>query len=115
MDSVGKMTIGYGRNIEDNGISIDEANLMFENDLARCQKELAPYPWFQNQPENVQAALINMNFNLGISRLVEFRQMIFALTAKDYTKAAMEALNSKWALQVGNRAKEIALMIRQAN
>lgn len=113
LDTVGKQTIGWGRNIEDNGISKEEADFMFDNDFARCQRELAPYPWYVNQPKNVQDALMNMCFNLGIGRLLGFKKMIMALTAKDYTKAAIEALDSKWAKQVGQRAKDVALMIRQ--
>jgi lysozyme len=112
-DNMDKWTIGFGRNIEDNGISPEEANFLFENDFARCQKELSPYPWFVNQPENVQAALLNMCFNLGIPKLLGFRKMIVALTCKDYNKAAMECLDSKWAIQVGDRAKRVSLMIRQ--
>lgn len=86
---------------------------MFDNDFARCQKELAQYSWYVDQPQNVKDALMNMNFNLGISRLLGFKKMITALVAKDYTKAAIEALNSKWSQQVGQRAKDVALMIRQ--
>lgn len=113
LDTVGKQTIGWGRNIEDNGISKEEADFMFDNDFARCQRELAPFPWYTNQPQNVQDALMNMCFNLGIAKLLGFRKMIMALTAKDYTKAAIEALDSKWAGQVGQRAKDVALMMRQ--
>ena len=113
LDTVGKQTIGWGRNIEDNGISKEEADFMFDNDFARCQRELAPYPWYVNQPQNVQYALMNMCFNLGIGRLLGFKRMIAALTVKDYTKAAMEALDSKWAKQVGDRSKQVALMMRQ--
>lgn len=112
-DTVGKLTIGWGRNIEDNGISKEEADYLFDNDFARCQRELAPYTWYVNQPQNVQYALMNMCFNLGIDRLLGFRKMIMALTAKDYTNAAREALDSKWATQVGDRAKQVALMMRQ--
>lgn len=112
-DTVNKWTVGYGRNIEDNGISKEEADFMFDNDFARCQKELSIYSWYINQPENVQAALMNMCFNLGISRLLGFRKMIASLNAKDYTTASIEALDSKWATQVGQRAKDVALMMRQ--
>lgn len=113
LDTVGKQTIGWGRNIEDNGISKEEADFMFDNDFARCQRELAPFPWYVNQPQNVQDALMNMCFNMGIGRLLGFKKMIVALTVKDYTKAAIEALDSKWAGQVGQRAKDVALMMRQ--
>lgn len=113
LDTVGKVTIGYGRNIDDNGISKEEGDYLFDNDFSRCQQELSSYPWYVNQPKNVQDSLMNMCFNLGIGRLLGFRKMIIALTAKDYTTAAMEALDSKWAYQVGQRAKDVALMIRQ--
>lgn len=113
LDTVGKQTIGWGRNIEDNGISKEEADFMFDNDFSRCQRELASYPWYVNQPKNVQDALMNMCFNIGIGRLLGFKKMIMALVSKDYTKAAIEALDSKWAAQVGQRAKDVALMIRQ--
>lgn len=113
LDTVNKLTIGYGRNIDDLGISIEEAEFLLQNDLKRCREQLAPYPWYVNQPKNVQDALLNMCFNIGINRLLGFKRMITALIVKDYTKAAIEALDSKWATQVGQRAKDIALMIRQ--
>jgi len=49
---------------------------------------------------------------LGLSRLLKFKRMIAALEREDYTNAAKEALDSRWAEQVGNRAKDIAVMIR---
>lgn len=115
IDSVGKLTIGYGRNLADNGISHEEAELMLSNDVIRCIEELSHYPWYQDKPSHVQDALVNMCFNLGINRLLGFKKMLQALLNKDYTKAALEALDSKWALQVGQRAKDVALMMRQGN
>ncbi len=113
IDSTGKITIGWGRNIQDNGISVEEAQFMFNNDFYNAQQELQSFKWFTKQPENVQAALINMNFNLGITKLLGFKKMIAALDEGDYTNAALEALDSKWAIQIGQRAKDIALMIRE--
>ena len=114
IDSVGKLTIGYGRNIEDNGISPEEADYLFNNDLNRSIAELERFKWFTNSPDAIKKALINMNFQLGITRLLSFRNMINALIDKDYTRASIEALDSKWATQTPNRAKDIALMIREA-
>jgi len=113
LDTLGKLSIGYGRNLKDNGISLEEANFMFENDLARCQKELYPYSWYLHQPLHIQYALVNMCFNLGLTKLLGFKKMIQALEEKNYTKAAMEALDSKWATQVKGRAKQVALMMRE--
>lgn len=86
---------------------------MFQNDLNRTVKELEPLSWFNSQPQGVKDALINMNFNLGIHKLIEFTGMIHALIAKDYNKAAEEALNSLWAKQLPNRSKEITDVIRR--
>lgn len=115
LDSVGKLTIGFGRNLHDNGISIDEAELMLSNDINLAIKELQELEWYNIQPDSVKTALINMNFNLGISRLLEFHKMIAALSNKDYATAAREALTSLWSHQIGERAKDIAIMIRQGN
>jgi lysozyme len=112
IDSTGHITIGWGRNLS-NGISLDEAELLFQNDFNRAVNELTQYTWYQIQPQSVKDALINMNFNLGIERLLSFKKMIKALSIKDYTNAAVEALDSTWANQVGQRARDIALMIRE--
>jgi lysozyme len=113
LDTTGNLTIGYGRNLSSQGISATEADFLFQNDFNRAKNELQHMPWFDMQPEGVKGALINMNFNLGIERLLSFKKMIKALSVKDYTNAAVEALDSTWANQVGQRAKDIALMIRE--
>jgi len=112
-DTTGNETIGWGRNLRANGISQEEADYLFNNDFIRCKRELLECSWYIDQPEGVQGALINMCFNLGLTRLKEFKGMINALEMKNYTLAAQEALNSKWATQVGQRAKDVAVMLRE--
>ena len=112
-DTVGKLTIGYGRNLSDKGISFDEAMVLLRNDISSCTKELSTFMWYNEQPPHVKDALVNMCFNLGLTNLLKFKRMIKALEKKDYTTAAKEALDSKWATQVPNRAKDIALVMRQ--
>jgi lysozyme len=112
-DSMGNITIGWGHNLHEKGLRIDEATLIFNNDIAQCEEELSYFKWYTEQPDNVKAALMDMCFNIGIGRLVGFRKMITALMNKDYTTAALEALDSEWAQQVGERAKDVALMMRQ--
>lgn len=108
-----RVTIGWGHNLDDLGITKEEAEFILDNDIARCEKELSQYSWYRIQPEHVQHALINMCFNMGITRLTGFTKMITALINQDYTKASIEALDSKWAKQVGQRAKDVALMMRE--
>ena len=110
VDTTGHLTVGWGRCLQ-NGIRLDEAELMFQNDLKQTISELEKCLWYVSQPSGVKSALINMNFNLGITKLLEFHDMIRALEEKNYTKAAQAALNSVWAKQIGKRAKDIAVMI----
>lgn len=113
-DTVGKLTLGVGRNIDDVGITSEEADYLLENDIGRAMAELdRALPWWRGLSEARQRALLNMAFNLGLSRLLGFRGMLGALQAGDWGRAAAEALNSRWAGQVGARAQRLAEMIRE--
>jgi len=113
-DTVGKVTIGVGRNLDDVGISETEALDMLDADIDRSIEDLERnLPWLFERPEPVQRALVNMCFNLGWPRLSGFRNMLAALEAGDYDRAAAEALDSRWARQVGARAERIAALFRE--
>ena len=110
----GKLTIGVGRNIEDNGISEDEAMILLENDIKRCEAELVDvFTEFYTYPENVQIALIDMIFNLGKPRFLKFKKMIQAIKDKDFLKASKEARNSRWCGQVGSRCDDIVTLLQK--
>jgi lysozyme len=108
----GKLTIGCGRNLEDNGISKAEAVLMLNNDVANAQKSLSGYSWYDGLSPVRKNVCLNMVFNLGLSGFNQFKGMISCLARGDYDAAADEMLNSKWAGQVGKRANELAEMMR---
>lgn len=106
----GKLTIGVGRNLEDTGISEEEAGMMLQNDVLRFVDSLQKFDWFNECSEIRQMVLVDMAF-MGIGSLLGFKEMIKALEAKDYEKAAEEMLDSKWARQVGKRSAELAKMM----
>lgn len=109
----GKKTIGYGRNISDNGISVDEAELMLKNDIAGCVSDLrANIEGFEELDGNRKAALLDLCFNMGINKLLGFKKMLAALKAGQFETAAEELLDSRYAQQVGKRAKTISEIIR---
>ena len=110
--SAGKTTIGYGRNLEANPLTKAEAQFLLENDLKKTVKKLSRYGFYTNSNPQVRAILINMAFNMGINGLTKFKKMISALESKDYAEAATQMLDSKWAKQVGNRAKRLANQMR---
>jgi len=110
--SAGKLTIGVGRNIEDVGITEEEAMAMLSNDISRVIGELERrIPAFASLNEVRRRVLIDMGFNLGSNRLMKFRRMLAALEAGDYAQAAVEMLDSRWARQVGNRAVSLKNMM----
>ena len=107
-DTVGKLTIGYGRNLDDVGISQAEAEMMLTHDIAQAADSLTNLPVFAVLDDVRQAVLITMAFNLGRTGLMGFRRMWAALAERDYDCAAREMLDSKWARQVGIRAERLA-------
>lgn len=109
------ITVGVGRNIDENGgigLSDDEIEYLLENDIKRCKQELLALPWFPQIDSVRQDALINLCFNLGMTRLLKFEKALTAMSVGDYERASLEFMDSRWATQVGNRADEVCEMIR---
>lgn len=105
-DSMGILTIGIGRNLEDNGITAEEAYHLCRNDILGVEADLdhACRPWWRHLDEVRQRVLANMCFNMGIDRLSKFHFMLAALAVGDWKKAAAEMKSSAWYGQVGVRA-----------
>lgn len=111
-DTVGKTTIGVGRNLDDVGISRDEAIHLLDNDIERASAWLRTnLPWTLYLDEVRNAALVNMCFNLGPGNLQGFVHFLAKLQAQDWSGASAEMLNSQWAKQVGPRADRLAKQI----
>ena len=112
--TAGYETIGVGRNIAESGIGLsdDEIDYLLENDIKRCKQELVSLSWFPDLDPVRQDAIVNLCFNLGLTRLMGFQNAIGAMAVGDYEKAADEFLDSRWATQVGQRSLDVAHMIR---
>lgn len=107
--SAGALTIGYGHNLDARGISIEAAELLLKQDLEIAEKEVKnAFIWWPKLDDARLGVLVEMCYNLGISRLVGFKKMLAALEEGDYKKAAKEMLDSKWAFDVKGRARELA-------
>lgn len=110
--TAGRFTIGVGRNIQDNGIRDDEAELMLANDIRECRLQLIQrYPWFNALDEVRQAACIDLLFNLGPMRLAGFKKFLAAMLRGDYERAGAELVDSTWYSQVGRRGPRIVSMV----
>ena len=65
-------------------------------------------------PESVQAALLNMSYQLGVQGLMGFQRMLKAIRESRWADAAEHALDSRWFSQTPARAKRQAKLIRMA-
>lgn len=112
--SAGKLTIGYGTNIEE-GISQAEALLLLRHrlGLAIGALEHRLQCWSRLTPAR-QQVLASMQYQLRSPGVFGFRNMLAALERGDYAAAALEMLDSKWArADSPHRARELAEMMRR--
>jgi lysozyme len=114
----GRWTVGYGHNLDSHRepvpeiISLQEAEDYFEADLAAAIHAcVLLVPGWDLLDDVRQAVMIDMAFNLGPFGLENFKNMLTAISEKDWQLAALEMLNSRWAGQVDNRAIELARMM----
>lgn len=112
-DTVGKLTVGIGRNITDRAFSDDEIDLMLRNDIATVERGLdRAIPWWRKLDDVRQNVIANMAFNMGVPRLLGFSMTLDLVNSGRFDAAAEEMLRSRWAEQVGDRAKRLSKMMR---
>lgn len=116
----GKWTIGYGRNLEDVGISKTEAEYLFKADFNRAiQDVMALCNKFGVDYKNLSEArffvLTDMAFNLGYDRLSKFKKLFSALKKGLYDDAAKEMKDSLWYKQTGDRAKTLIKIMKTSS
>ena len=112
VDTVGKVTIGVGRNLTDNGISHAEAMLLLDHDLDEAMTDLSTFPWFAALDPVRQRVLVDMRFNLGPSRFRSFKRMLRMVSEQNYQQAAASMRASLWAQQVKSRATRLIAMMQ---
>ena len=110
----GKLTIGWGRNLEDVGISELEAEVLLDRDLYTAETNASKaFAWFPTLGDVRQRAITELVFNMGIGTLKEFRQTLVAIKAGLFRAASEHLLNSLWAKQVGpTRSQRIARYLK---
>lgn len=117
-DHLGFLTIGIGRMIDEKkggGLTMDESRYLLRNDIENCINQLNhALPWFNNSPQSVKRALVNMTFQMGIEGVLMFKNTLTLLEKKKYKEAADNALKSKWAKQTPKRAAIVTGWIRDA-
>jgi len=111
-DSVGKLTIGCGHDLDDVPISYRAVMQILEDDILQAMGQLnGRIPWWVSLNEARQRALMNLCFQLGINGLLGFKQMLAALQDGDWQRAHDELINSKLNSQAPNRTGRTAQML----
>lgn len=131
-DSVGKWTIGIGRNLDDvgtvpltrtkadvlaNGVNQAEIDQLFTYDINRSANDLDSHlPWWRKLDPVRQRVMLNMCFNMGIGNakhgLCSFVNTDAMIERGEYSRAADAMLKSEWAREVGIRAQRLSNMMR---
>jgi lysozyme len=113
-DTVGKLTIGYGWNVEDCPIYPEVAELQLRMTLAEIEKNLArTLDFWGNLTQARKEVLLDMCYNLGLKGLLGFKNTLRAIAESRHEDAAAFMLQSKWAEQVGSRAKFLSEKYRK--
>ena len=110
-DTEGILTIGYGFNIAQ-GISREEGDAILDIRLKNVLVSTVSLEEFKHLDDIRQIVIVNMIYNLGLEGVKKFKRMWKAIGNKDYKSAAVEMLDSKWAVQVGRRAEELSDIMR---
>lgn len=115
-DSLGYWTIGVGFLIDRRkGGRLPDAvrDSWLDYEITEKRKELERrIPWITTLYQARQDCLLNMAFNLGVEGLLSFKNTLSLVQSGQYEKASVEMLNSRWATQVGNRAKRLSEQMR---
>ena len=111
--TAGKLSIGYARNLDDVGISQRVADIMLDEDVQVAEKVCKRiFPeLYENWGENRRLGWINLAFNLGYSRLMQFRNTVRAARIEDWIEVEKGLRGSLWFKQVGKRAERVIAMI----
>ena len=108
-----KLSIGIGRNLDDIGISEDEAETLLRHDIIEATSQLLKaFPWMGALNDARGSAMINFTFNVGIGTVKKFKITLGHLENHAFEEAADEMLTSRWSEQVGARSKEVAEQLR---
>jgi lysozyme len=114
--TAGKLTVGIGRNLDDKGITLAEAEALCRNDVAEVIESLdRRLPWWQGLDDARQRVLVNMAFNMGVDGLLQFKATLALVQARRFAEASGAMLASLWAKQVGPRAIRLAGMMEKGS
>jgi len=106
------LSIGYGTSLT-HGISKEEALILLNYRTIALNRKLMTRAWFRNLPTMKQAIVLDLAYNVGITGVLKFKDMITALSRHDYHLAALAMKDSIWYRQTGTRAKHLVQLMEK--
>jgi len=103
----GKLTIGYGFNLDDVGIDEEEAELLLMHRLKKTINAVNSSLYDYDMKPEAWDILYQMAYQMGVSGLLKFKKMLTALKKQDYEEASKEGKDSLWYKQTTNRAERL--------
>lgn len=116
---LGYPTVGWGFRIGPQGADIKQyqftlpqavGDLWLQELAGQIADRIAPQLAGLSDPR--QVVLVCMAYQMGVDGLLAFKKMLAATAKGDYTTAAAEMLNSRWARQTPARAQRMAEQMR---
>jgi lysozyme len=112
-DQGNRMTIGVGHDIADVGLNDACIDFILGEDIhAACADLDHNIAWWRTLDPVRQRVMVGMAFNLGWTKFAQFSRFFSAMHQARWDDAALELIASRWAVQVGDRAKRYEQMVR---
>tara|TARA_R100000781_G_scaffold19371_1_gene14884 strand:+ start:886 stop:1299 length:414 start_codon:yes stop_codon:yes gene_type:complete len=115
-DSLGIDTIGYGFAIKDLELDEDICEIILERKLRELETRVnLKFKWFIYMPQEIKDVVMEMCYQLGVGGVSKFKKTIAYLQNKQWEEASVEMLDSLWAKQTPNRAKELSNRVKEVD
>lgn len=115
-DSVGIDTIGYGFTIKALVLDQDICDMILQRKLDKLQKDVSTkFEWYNYMPQQIKDVIIEMCYQMGVTGFSMFRKTITYLQDKQWEKASIEMLDSRWNKQTPGRANKLSDIVKGVN
>ena len=115
-DSLGIDTIGYGFAIKDLELDEDICQIILERKLPALEDSInLKFSWYKYMPQEIKDVVMEMCYQLGVTGVSKFKKTIAYLQNKQWEEASVEMLDSLWARQTPNRAKELSNRVKEVD
>jgi len=102
------------KSLEEKGISDAVCSLMFQEDIDDARKDAEKFSWYSRLNSARRAVILNMIFNMGLTRFSGFKKTIEYIDQGLYLSASKEMKDSKWYREdvANSRSDRLAEMMR---